>query len=62
MACKKSELVGAINSFATARATGDNALQQMSAQLLQNTIETLEFAPEEVAEESTEVEEEETSN
>ena len=38
MACKKSELVGAINSFATARASGDNALQQMSAQLLQNTM------------------------
>ncbi len=51
MACKKSELVGAINSFATARASGDGALQQMSAQLLQNTIETLEFEPEEVAEE-----------
>ena len=61
MACKKSELVGAINSFATARASGDNALQQMSAQLLQNTIDTLEFEPEEVAKESAEVEEE-TSN
>jgi hypothetical protein len=61
MACKKSELVGAINSFATARASGDNALQQMSAQLLQNTIETLEFEPEEVAEETTEAEED-TSN
>ena len=57
MACKKSELVGAINSFATARASGDVALQQMSAQLLQSTIETLEFEPEEVAEESTEAEE-----
>ena len=56
MACKKSELVGAINSFATARASGDNALQQMSAQLLQNTIETLEFEPEEVTEETTEAE------
>ena len=61
MACKKSELVVAINSFATARASGDSALQQMSAQLLQNTIETLEFEPEEVAEESTEAEAE-TSN
>ena len=54
-------MVGAINSFATARSSGDNALQQMSAQLLQNTIETLEFAPEETTEESAEVEEE-TSN
>jgi hypothetical protein len=61
MACKKSELVGAINSFATARASGDGALQQMSAQFLQNTIETLEFEPEEVAEENT-VAEEDTSN
>ena len=61
MACKKSELVGAINSFATARASGDGALQQMSAQLLQNTIETLEFEPEEVTEETTETEAE-TSN
>jgi hypothetical protein len=34
----------------------------MSAQLLQNTIETLEFEPEEVAEDTTEAEEEETSN
>jgi len=61
MACKKSELVGAINSFATARASGDGALQQMSAQLLQNTIDTLEFDPEESAEETTEAEAE-TSN
>ena len=56
MTCKKSELVGAINSFATARASGDGALQQMSAQLLQNTIKTLEFEPEEVAEEPAEEE------
>lgn len=54
MACKKSELVGAINSYAAARATGDNALQQMSAQLLQNTVDTLEFEPEEVPEEKSE--------
>lgn len=54
MACKKSELVGAINSFATARASGDVALQQMSAQLLQNTIETLEFEAEEIPEETSE--------
>lgn len=58
MACKKSELVGAINSFATARASGDVALQQMSAQLLQNTIETLEFEAEEIAEETSESSEE----
>jgi tRNA U34 5-methylaminomethyl-2-thiouridine-forming methyltransferase MnmC len=50
MACKKSELVTAINSFATARATGDAALQQMSAQLLQDAVDSLEYAPEEEAE------------
>ena len=49
MACKKSELVTAINSFATARATGDTALQQMSGQLLQNVVDSLEYAPEEEA-------------
>ncbi len=49
MACKKSELVTAINSFATARATGDVALQQMSAQLLQNAVDSLEYEPEEEA-------------
>ena len=47
MACKKSELVAAINSFATARATGDRTLQQLSAQLVENAINTLEFEPEE---------------
>ena len=58
MTCKKSEFVGSINSFATAGASGDVALQQMSAQLLQSTIETLEFEPEvDAAEESTEAEE-----
>ena len=51
MACKKSELVEAINSFATARSTGDGPLQQFSAQYLQQLIETLEFAEEEEAEE-----------
>ena len=47
MACKKSELVEAINSFATARSTGDGPLQQFSAQYLQQLVDTLEFAEEE---------------
>ena len=51
MACKKSELVAAINSFATARATGDGTLQQFSAQYLQQLVDTLEFAEEEEVEE-----------
>ena len=47
MACKKSELVSAINSYATARATNDANLVNFSAQLLQEAVESLEFAPEE---------------
>lgn len=54
MACKQSELVEAINSFASARATGDVKLQQFSASYLQQLVETLEFAEEEAAEETAE--------
>ena len=43
MACKKSELVSAINSFASARAIGDGNLVAFSAQLVQQYVETLEF-------------------
>jgi len=43
MACKKSELVSAINSFASARSTGDGNLVAFSAQLVQQYVETLEF-------------------
>lgn len=46
MACKKSELVSAINSFAAARATNDANLIQFSGQLVGQYIETLEFEPE----------------
>ncbi len=46
MACKKSELVSAINSFAAARASGDANLVGYSAQLVQQFVETLEFADE----------------
>ena len=46
MACKKSELVSAINSFATARASGDGNLVAFSAQLVQQYVETLEFEDE----------------
>tara|TARA_R100001510_G_C7460108_1_gene81007 strand:+ start:42 stop:230 length:189 start_codon:yes stop_codon:yes gene_type:complete len=45
-ACKKSELVSAINSFASARASGDANLVQFAGQLVGKYIETLEFAPE----------------
>lgn len=47
MACKKSELVSAINSFGSARATGDGNLIQFAATLIGQLIETLEFEPEE---------------
>ena len=43
MACKKSELVSAINSFAAARASGDGNLVAFSGQLVQQYVETLEF-------------------
>ena len=56
MACKKSELVSAVNSYANARVAADVNLINFSAQLLQQMIETLEFADEEeeVAEEAAE--------
>ena len=50
MACKKSELISAINSFGAARATGDGNLVGFSANLIGQLIETLEFAPEELEE------------
>ncbi len=56
MACKKSQLVSAINSFVSARATGDGNLIAFSADLIGQLIDTLEFAPEE--EESVDVSEE----
>jgi len=57
MACKKSELISAINSFGAARATADGNLIGFSAQLIGQLIETLEFAPEEEVVEDTEVKE-----
>ena len=46
MACTKSELASAINSYASARATGDPNLLKFSADLVSQLVETLEFAPE----------------
>ena len=57
MACKKSELISAINSFGAARATGDGNLIAFSGNLIGQLIETLEFAPEEEVVEDTEVKE-----
>ena len=50
MACKKSELVSAINSFGSARATGDANLIGFSANLIGQLIETLDFDEEETPE------------
>jgi len=47
MACKKSELVSAINSFGSARATGDGNLIAFSVNLIGQLIDTLEFESEE---------------
>ena len=58
MACTKRQLVDLINSYATARATGDGNLINMSAQLLQAAVETLEFEPEPEETEEKEVEKE----
>lgn len=47
MACKKSEIVSAINSFAAARLTGDANLLQYAGELVSHFLDTLEYAPEE---------------
>jgi hypothetical protein len=57
MACTKSQLVSAINSFGSARATGDGNLIAFSAKLIGQLIDTIEFASEEEVAEDTEVKE-----
>ncbi len=47
MACKKSELISAVNSFGAARASGDINLVTFAGNLIGSLIETLEFTPEE---------------
>lgn len=47
MTCKKSELVSAINSFGSARATGDGNLIGFAANMIGTLLDTLEFGPEE---------------
>ena len=56
MACKKSELISAINSFGAARASGDINLINFAGNLVGNLIQTLEFSPEEEEVESEKVE------
>jgi hypothetical protein len=59
MACTKSQLVSAINSFGSARATGDGNLIAFSANLIGQLIDTIEFAPEEETQTEEKVETEE---
>jgi|TARA_B100001939_G_C16618032_1_gene478000 hypothetical protein len=61
MACKKSELISAINSFAAARASNDGNLIQFSGQLLGQYVETLEFEPEAETEENNDDQSEQSS-
>ena len=53
MACKKSELIQAVQTFGNARASNDVNLVQFAANLLTQFVDTLEFAEEEVKEEVT---------
>ena len=55
MACKKSELVSAINSFGSARATGNHNLIGFAVSLIGQLVETLEFAPETTPVETNEI-------
>ena len=48
MPCKKSELVSAVNSFGSARASADGNLISFSVSLLNQFLDTLEFAEEDV--------------
>ena len=43
MACKKSDLISAINTFGAAKASGDNTLLAFSVNLVQSLLDTLEF-------------------
>lgn len=51
MPCTKEQLIAAINSYASARTTGDVPLIQMAAQALTEVVDTLNFSEPEVAEE-----------
>jgi len=57
MACKKNELVSAINSFGSARVTGDANLITFAANMISSLLDTLEFSPEEEVKTENSVEE-----
>ncbi len=54
MACKKSELAQAINSYTSARVSGDPNLVNFASQLLTQYMDTLEYDAEEEVVEPTE--------
>jgi|TARA_X000001382_G_scaffold28712_1_gene18275 uncharacterized protein (UPF0147 family) len=56
MACKQSDLIAAVNAYSSARVSNDPNLIQYGANLLQQVIGTLEFAPEEEEVETSETE------
>ena len=50
MACKKSELAQAINTYTSARVSGDANLVNFASSLLTQYMDTLEYAEEEKVE------------
>ncbi len=50
MACKKSELAQAINTYASARISGDPKLVNFASNLLTQYLDTLEYDEEDVVE------------
>jgi hypothetical protein len=46
MACKKSELIATINSYASARVTGDALLVNAAVAMLQPVLDSLDYTPE----------------
>ena len=54
MACKKSEFISVLNSYVSARLTNDSNLINYSGSMLQQSIDSLEFDPEEEEEEVSE--------
>jgi hypothetical protein len=54
---KRAKLVSAINSFGSARATGDANLIAFAANMIGSLLDTLEFSPEEEAKTEDSIEE-----
>lgn len=50
MACKRSELIAAINTFSAARISDDKTLLNFAASVVFQLLDTLEFEPEDETE------------